>query len=105
MDPQLALLCSVLIAMGHQGVALMGLQVVTEFLDKNVTVVLTVCQHAHETCPHFPAKAKVVHYGFDDPPHLAEGLSEEEALPIYRRVRDEIEKYLEENVQTLVHDT
>src|SRR5689334_17213460 len=33
--------------------------------------VVTVCDHAHETCPLFPGKTKVVHFGFDDPPRLA----------------------------------
>ncbi|GMH41365.1 hypothetical protein BSKO_09275 [Bryopsis sp. KO-2023] len=75
-------------------------QVVGEFLDKNVTVVLTVCGHAHETCPAFPKEAKIIHHAFDDPPHLAEGLSEEEALPIYRRVRDEIQEYVDTVVPT-----
>lgn len=75
---------------------------VTDFLDKNVKVVVTVCKHAHDTCPRFPAAAQVVHNGFDDPPHLAEGLSKEEALPIYRRVRDEIEEYISQNIPDLM---
>lgn len=58
--------------------------------------VVTVCGHAHETCPIFPRKAKVVHRGFDDPPRLAKGAkTEEEALGIYRRVRDEIRAFVE----------
>ena len=58
--------------------------------------VVTVCGHAHETCPVFPGKATVVHHGFDDPPALAKtAASEEEALGHYRRVRDEIRKYIE----------
>ncbi|MEI8245066.1 MAG: arsenate reductase ArsC, partial [Lentisphaerota bacterium] len=58
--------------------------------------VVTVCGHAHETCPFFPAKAKVVHIGFDDPPKLAKDLTdEEEKLNCYRRVRDEIKKFIE----------
>ena len=58
--------------------------------------VLTVCSNAHETCPVFPGNAKVIHHGFEDPPFLAKGLeSEDEILPIYRKVRDEIENYLE----------
>lgn len=53
--------------------------------------VVTVCGHAHEHCPLFPGKAKVVHVGFDDPPRLAAGAqTEEEKLAPYRRVRDEI---------------
>lgn len=59
--------------------------------------VVTVCGHAHETCPMFPAKAKVVHAGFDDPPKLAAALNtEEEKLNCYRRVRDEIKAFVEE---------
>ena len=47
--------------------------------------VITVCGHAHETCPYFPGKARVVHVGFDDPPRLAKGAkTEEEALSGYR---------------------
>ena len=57
--------------------------------------VVTVCSHAHETCPFFPAKAKVVHVGFDDPPRMAKELTdEEEKLNCYRRVRDEIKKFV-----------
>ena len=33
--------------------------------------VITVCDHAHETCPLFPGTTKVIHVGFDDPPRLA----------------------------------
>ena len=57
--------------------------------------VVTVCGHAAETCPVFPAKTRVVHQGFDDPPRLAkEAASEEEALGHYRRVRDEIKAFV-----------
>lgn len=57
--------------------------------------VVTVCGHAHETCPVFPGKAKVVHVGFDDPPKLARNAAtEEEALSHYRRVRDEIRGFV-----------
>ena len=58
--------------------------------------VVTVCDHANETCPVFPGKTKVVHVGFDDPPALAkDAKSEEEALSHYRRVRDEIKSFIE----------
>ena len=58
--------------------------------------VVTVCGHAHETCPMFPGDAIVVHTGFDDPPKLAAGESDpEKALSHYRRVRDEIRTYIE----------
>lgn len=58
--------------------------------------VVTVCGHAHETCPVFPAGAKVVHRGFDDPPKLAAAAPDDEAkMKHYRRVRDEIRAYIE----------
>jgi arsenate reductase (thioredoxin) len=58
--------------------------------------VVTVCGHAHESCPVFPRRAKVVHVGFDDPPRLAAGATtEEERLAPYRRVRDEIRAFVE----------
>ena len=58
--------------------------------------VVTVCDHANESCPLFPGKTKVVHVGFEDPPRLAkDAKSEEEALGHYRRVRDEIRAFVE----------
>ena len=68
----------------------------TEDLDsREFDCVITVCSHANETCPLFPAKTKLIHRGFDDPPKLAVGaVSEEEALGHYRRVRDEIKEYI-----------
>ncbi len=57
--------------------------------------VVTVCDHANESCPLFPGRTKVVHVGFDDPPRLAKSAaSDEEALGHYRRVRDEIRSFV-----------
>jgi len=57
---------------------------------------ITVCGHADENCPVFPAKTKTIHQGFDDPPKLAANAeNEEERISHYRRVRDEIHKYIE----------
>ena len=67
--------------------------------------VVTVCDNAHESCPLFPGKTKVVHQGFDDPPRLAKTAStEEEALVHYRRVRDEIRAFVEKLPGVLVRD-
>ena len=62
---------------------------------KEFDYVITVCSNAHESCPLFPGKAKIVHKGFEDPPLLAASSgSEEETLNVYRRVRDEIKEYI-----------
>jgi len=58
--------------------------------------VVTLCDGAKEACPYFPARVRVVHRGFDDPPKLAAGArTEDEALAHYRRVRDEIRAFVE----------
>lgn len=58
--------------------------------------VVAVCGHADETCPAFPQATKRVFHGFDDPPRLAAGATNEaEALAHYRRVRDDIRSYIE----------
>jgi arsenate reductase len=68
---------------------------VSELMDVPLDYVVTVCGHAHETCPRFPGKAKVVNVAFDDPPRLAKDANtEEEALVHYRRVRDEIRAFV-----------
>lgn len=58
--------------------------------------VITVCDHARESCPLFPRPVKKIHKSFDDPPFLARSAkSEEEILEIYRRIRDEIRAFVE----------
>lgn len=74
---------------------------VTEFTGMALDVVITVCGHAHETCPYFPAACRVIHVGFDDPPKMAEKLARQGAdkqtqLNCFRRVRDEIRAFVEQ---------
>ena len=59
--------------------------------DEPFDYVVTVCGHADESCPTLPARTAKLHMPFDDPPKLTEGMGDDDALPIYRRVRDEIE--------------
>lgn len=66
-----------------------------DLTKKEFDFVVTVCDHASETCPVFPGKTHRIHRGFDDPPKLAKtASSREEALGHYRRVRDEIKEYI-----------
>ena len=59
-----------------------------DFLDRQVTTVITVCGNADQACPIVPGQVNRYHWGFDDPAH-ATG-TEEEILATFRRVRDQI---------------
>jgi arsenate reductase (thioredoxin) len=64
--------------------------------------VITVCDNANESCPFFPGHVKRFHVSFDDPPRLAKtAKTEEEALMDYRRVRDEIKRFVQELPENL----
>lgn len=84
-------------------------KLVNDFIDMDLDVVITVCGHAHETCPYFPARCKVIHVGFDDPPIMAkelarQGADREKQLDCYRKIRDEIRAFVEkmpENIDGL----
>ena len=75
---------------------------VKDLPDIEFGYVITLCDHAAEHCPFFPGKAKILHFGFDDPPKLAQNAkTEQEALNCYRRVRDEIKAFVEKLPQVL----
>ena len=65
---------------------------VDEFAGQRFDYVITVCDHARESCPVFFGAAKRLHRSFDDP--AAGSGSEEERLTLFRRVRDELRAYL-----------
>jgi len=59
------------------------------FMKDDFDYVVTVCDHARETCPLFLGKVKHrVHIGFEDPADAVG--TDEEVLSVYRRIRDEI---------------
>jgi arsenate reductase (thioredoxin) len=59
------------------------------YLSLPFDFVITVCDNAKETCPLFSGLvSRRLHIGFDDPADAVG--TEEEILPVYRRVRDEI---------------
>ena len=68
---------------------------VDQFLTKSFDYVITVCDHAKETCPVFLGKvAHRLHIGFRDPAE-ATG-TEEEQLVVFRSVRNEIRAAMED---------
>ncbi len=64
---------------------------VDQFLDQPFDFVVTVCNHAKETCPLFTGNVRHrLHVGFEDPAE-ATG-SPDEVADAFRRVRDEIRR-------------
>lgn len=65
--------------------------------------VITVCGNAEKTCPTFAGHVgQRLHIGFDDPDAFTG--TDEEVLPEFRRVRDEIHRKMQEFVETLYTD-
>lgn len=64
---------------------------VHELKDSRFDLAITVCDSARESCPVLPGAKKTVHHAFEDPALAGEG---DDALPVFRRVRDEIRRQL-----------
>ncbi|MGA1368054.1 MAG: arsenate reductase ArsC [Blastocatellia bacterium] len=63
------------------------------FVGQTFDYIITVCDHAQESCPVFPGHAEQIHQSFEDPP--APGvLSPDETLACFRRVRDQIQHWM-----------
>ena len=67
---------------------------VDEYAAVPFTYVVTVCDHAHEVCPVFPASARQLHHNFADPAK-ATG-SEAAIMQQFRAVRDEVKAYAQD---------
>ena len=68
-----------------------------EFFDTDIDFVVTVCDGAKSVCPVFPGAEKTIHQGFTDPSSVTG--SDEEKLSAFRGVRDEIIRWIDENVK------
>ena len=85
-------------AMAEVGIDISGYRSksTTELMDIEFDYVITLCDDSQQSCPFFPAKTRVLHHGFEDPPVLAVGAkNEEKAMGHYRRIRDEIRAFVD----------
>ena len=57
-----------------------------ELIDIEFDLVVTVCDHANETCPMFPKVVKKIHVNFEDP----DGKEYEVFQEVYRKINDEL---------------
>ena len=71
---------------------------VDTFAGQTFDYVITVCDHANESCPVFPAGTQRIHWSFEDP--AAATGDEAHRLAGFRKVRDQIAHRLNEFVAT-----
>jgi arsenate reductase len=64
-----------------------------EFSGQTFDAVITVCDGAKESCPYFPQALEQIHQSFEDPA-VYQG---EARMAAFRRVRDEMTQWIEEN--------
>lgn len=87
-------------AMNEVGVDISGQS--SDLIDKeilnNADYVITLCGDADDNCPVTPAHITRWHWGFDDPARAVG--TEEEKWAVFQRVRDEIEKRIQEFATT-----
>ena len=73
---------------------------VNDYLDAGIDIVISVCDHAAQTCPTFPGNVQRILWSIKDPFHGWD--VDESKLPDYRRTRDDlkgrIEAFISESV-------
>jgi len=64
---------------------------INEYMDIEFDYIITVCDHAKESCPYFPSKAVKLHQNFPDP---AKATGTESEIDVeFERVRNIIKGY------------
>ena len=63
---------------------------INNYLEKNIEIIITVCEKANQVCPNFPNGRTRIHWNIKDPFHSWD--SEERDLAPYRIARNEIKK-------------
>ena len=66
---------------------------IDKYLDKDIDIVITVCDNARQVCPVFPGNVKRIHWSIDDPFH-GWGAELSDLIP-YRETRETLKDRLE----------
>ena len=67
---------------------------IEKVLDQDFDLIVTVCDHAKETCPVFPKATKTIHVGFEDPDGKGEDAFVQTFLDIETQLLPIVEKEL-----------
>ena len=76
---------------------------ITEFIDQDFDLVVTVCDSAAENCPVWLRPDHQIHHSFPDPAAF-KGHSEE-TLAVFRHVRDDILQEIPRILRNLIFET
>jgi arsenate reductase len=71
-------------------------KLVNEFVNYEIDLVVTVCDGAKQSCPHFPGAKQMDHWSLEDP--AAFQGTYDEILFTFREARDEIERRIKERI-------
>jgi len=63
---------------------------IDEFKDQDLDTIVTVCDHAKESCPVFPGGTRPLHWPFEDPASVTG--TEEQRKDAFRKIRDLIHR-------------
>ena len=82
----------------ERGIPTEGLypKLVNDFVDYEIDLVVTVCDNAKQSCPHFPGAKQMDHWSLEDP--AAFQGTYDEILFAFRETRDEIERRIKTNI-------
>ena len=69
-------------------------KLIDDLFGKGIETVVTVCDSAQKACPFFPGAKEVIHQSFADPSAFKG--SDEEVRVGFRRVRDEIIRWIDQ---------
>ena len=65
---------------------------IDDYFDKNIDIVITVCDNANDTCPTFPGNVNRIHWSIDDP--FRNWNFDLKQLSTFRQTREEIKSRL-----------
>jgi len=65
---------------------------INKYLNRNIDIVISVCDNALENCPVFPENVKKIHWSIDDPFH-GWGTEPSDLIP-YRETRDILNNHI-----------
>ncbi|MBC8193059.1 MAG: arsenate reductase ArsC [Candidatus Marinimicrobia bacterium] len=66
---------------------------VNDYLKSGIDIVISVCDHAAQTCPSFPGDVERIHWSLIDPFHGWD--VDESKLPDYRNTRDDLKQRIQ----------